>query len=88
MISLQVFFQSSKVSGKRDPFSVYLFVIVMVTFSCLFKRLVDRGFILGCRVKGRSSTFPFVGVLPSLPRSDDLPLLVTLYGLRLYWSLK
>ena len=48
------FFQSSRGLRQGDPFSPYLFVIAMEVFSCLLKKAVDGGFLLGCRVKGRS----------------------------------
>ena len=48
------FFQSSRGLRQGDPLSPYLFVIVMEVFSCFLKRAVDGGFLLGCRVKGRS----------------------------------
>ena len=46
----------SKLKGFEagDPISPYLFVIAMEVFSCFIKRVVDGGFLLGCRVKGRS----------------------------------
>ena len=37
-----------------DPTSPYVFVIAMKVFTCLLQRVVDEGFLLGCRVKGRS----------------------------------
>ena len=52
--TLTSFFQSSKGLRQGDPFSPYLFVIAMEVFSSLLKRVVDGGFMSGCRVKGRS----------------------------------
>ena len=48
------FFQSSRALKHGDPFSPYLFMIVMEVFSLFLKRAMDGGFMLGCRVKGRS----------------------------------
>ena len=48
------FFQSSRGLRQGDPFSPYLFVIAMEVFSCLLKKAMDGGFLLGYRVKGRS----------------------------------
>ncbi|RVW65308.1 Transposon TX1 uncharacterized 149 kDa protein [Vitis vinifera] len=48
------FFQSLRGLRQGDSLSSYLFVIVMEVFSSFLKRAVDGGFILGCRVKGRS----------------------------------
>ena len=48
------FFQSSRGLTQGDPLSPYLFVIAMGVFSSFLKRVVDGGFMSGCRVKGRS----------------------------------
>ncbi|RVW77229.1 putative mitochondrial protein [Vitis vinifera] len=48
------FFQSLRGLRQGDPLSPYLFVIAMEVFSALLKRVVEGGFISGCRVKGRS----------------------------------
>ena len=47
------FFQSSRGLRQGDPLLPYLFVIAMKTLSCLFKRVVVRGFLSGCHVRGR-----------------------------------
>ena len=48
------FFQSSRGLRQGDPLSPYLFVIDMEVFSLFLKRVVDEGFMSGCRMKGRS----------------------------------
>ena len=48
------FFQSSRGLRQGDPLLPYLFVIAMEVFSHFLKRAVNGGFMLGCRVKGRS----------------------------------
>ena len=48
------FFQSSRGLTQGDPLSPYLFVIAMGVFSSFLKRVVDGGFMSGCRVKGKS----------------------------------
>ena len=48
------FFQSSRGLRQDDPLSPYLFVIAMEVFSCFLKRVVDRGFLSACKVKGTS----------------------------------
>ena len=46
-------FQSSRDLRQGDPFSPYLFVIVMEARSCLLKRAVGGGFLLACQVRER-----------------------------------
>ena len=48
------FFQNSRGLRQGDPLLPYLFVIAMEVFSHFLKRAVNGGFMLGCRVKGRS----------------------------------
>ena len=48
------FFQSSRGLRQDDPLSPYLFVIAMKVFSFFLKRVVDGGFMSGCKVKGRN----------------------------------
>ena len=48
------FFQSSRGLRQGDPLSLYLFVIAMEVFSYFLKRVVDGGFMSGCKVKGRN----------------------------------
>ncbi|WKA01785.1 hypothetical protein VitviT2T_020047 [Vitis vinifera] len=48
------FFQISRGLRQGDPFSPYLFVIAMKVFSTFLKRVVDEGFMSGCKVKGRN----------------------------------
>lgn len=47
------FFPSSRGLHQGDPLSSYLYVIAMEILSCLLKRVVAGGFLLGCQVKGR-----------------------------------
>ena len=47
------FFQSSRGLRQRDSLSPYLFVIAMEVFSCLLRRAISGGFILGWRIRGR-----------------------------------
>ena len=48
------FFQSSRGLRQGDPFSPYLFVIVMEVFSCLLRRAISGGYLSGWRVRGRN----------------------------------
>ena len=48
------FFHSSRGLRQGGPLSPYLLVIVMEVFSSFLKRIVDGGFLSGCKVKGRS----------------------------------
>nr|CAN73828.1 hypothetical protein VITISV_043065 [Vitis vinifera] len=48
------FFQSSRRLRQGDPLSPCLFVIAMEVFSTFLKRVVDGGFMSGCKVKGRN----------------------------------
>ncbi|KAJ9685997.1 hypothetical protein PVL29_015067 [Vitis rotundifolia] len=47
------FFPSSKGLHQGDPLSPYLFVLGMEVLSALIRRVVDEGFISGCRIRGR-----------------------------------
>ena len=46
-------FQNSRDLRQGDPFSPYLFVIVMEARSCLLKRAVGGGFLSACQVRER-----------------------------------
>ena len=48
------FFHSSRGLRQGGPLSPYLLVIAMEVFSSFLKRVVDGGFLSGCKVKGRS----------------------------------
>ena len=48
------FFNNSRGLCQGDPLSPYLFVIGMEALSRLILRAVRRGFLSGCRIKGRS----------------------------------
>ncbi|RVW29484.1 hypothetical protein CK203_093718 [Vitis vinifera] len=62
------FFQSSRGLRQGDPLSPYLFVIDMEVFSLFLKRVVDEGFMLGCRMKGYVS-----GLRINLEKSELIP---------------
>ena len=47
------FFSSSKGLRQGYPISPYLFVLGMEVLSALIRRVVDGGFISGCRLQGR-----------------------------------
>ena len=47
------FFQCSRALRQRDPFSPYLFVVMMEAFSCLLKRVVVEGYLIPCSIRGR-----------------------------------
>ena len=61
------FFQSSWDLRQEDIFSPYFFLIAMETLSCLLKRVMSSGFLLGCRVRGRGD----IGVPISHLFADD-----------------
>lgn len=45
-------FQSSRGWRQEDPLSPFLFVLVMEIHSCLLKRAMESGFLLGFKVRG------------------------------------
>ena len=47
------FFSSSNGLRQGDPISPYLFVLGMEVLSALIRRVVNRGFISGCRLRGK-----------------------------------
>ena len=54
------FSQSSRGLRQGDPLLPYLFVIAMEVFSSFLKRVVDGGFMSGCKVKvGTKKGFRF-----------------------------
>ena len=46
------FFPSSKGLQQGDPLSPYLFVMGMEVLSTLIRRVVEGGFLSGCRIRG------------------------------------
>ena len=51
--TLSGFFRSSRGLKQGDPFSPYLFVIVMEAFNQLLEKAVRGGFLTTCHVGGR-----------------------------------
>ena len=50
------FFSSSKGLRQGDPLSPCLFVMGMEVLSVLIRKVVDGGFLSGCRIRGRGRT--------------------------------
>ena len=47
------FFSTTKGLRQGDPLSPYLFVMGMKVLSALIRRVVEGGFLSGCRIRGR-----------------------------------
>ncbi|RVW54791.1 putative ribonuclease H protein [Vitis vinifera] len=62
------FFLSSKGLRQGDPLSSYLFVMGMEVLSTLIRRVVEGGFLPGCRIRGAAS-----GLRINLDKSEIIP---------------
>ena len=56
-------FQSSRGWRQEDPLSPFLFVLVMEIHSCLLKRAMESGFLLGFKVRVEASHLLLTDIL-------------------------